>query len=127
MNADHADLIARLEKATGEDRELDCLIEGIHPTASGDTPHYSASIDAALTLVPKGFAWTLASQGTTDFRFFASVAFPDEDCDGTPTLAATPAIALCIAALRARAAAPRSSMFSLTANRLTAQPKTCGA
>lgn len=65
-------------------------------------PRYTSSIDAALTLVQEGFAWTLSTHGVTDFEFFASVCFPDEESDGTPTVHPCAAIALCIAALRAR-------------------------
>lgn len=111
-------LIERLEAATGPDRELDAEIailagglpHGEHfPRPDGsivsylpDKPkhitrskHYTASLDDALTLVPEGWDWTLdrvndgltisARCGTHD-QFFG----------------ATPAIALTIAALKAR-------------------------
>jgi hypothetical protein len=115
------ELIARLEKATGPDRRLDveihCLIigrsidtvdlDGIGRPGSGWTPSaewppYTASIDAALTLVPRGHKWSIACG-----RFVQYVArvtpvegngYFDGECDSTP------AIALCIAALRARTA-----------------------
>lgn len=50
---DLTDIIARLEKATGPDRELDGLIERhgcTQPYKTVNTPYYTASLDAALTL-----------------------------------------------------------------------------
>jgi hypothetical protein len=54
-------LIERLEAATGADRELDCAIElllehGRYDCPAGnwptDAPRYTASLDAATSLVP---------------------------------------------------------------------------
>lgn len=127
---DYTDIIARLEKATEPDRELDRDIarafetfptepfEGKAPFkrlegmywvfGKKDTPHgqieekwsknpplYTSSLDAALTLVPEGEAWCIVryESGT----FFAEVG---NEQSTAPTLA----IALCIAALKARAA-----------------------
>ena len=63
-------------------------------------PHYTASLDAAMTLVPEGFDWL-----RKDFRTM-TVVMPAADqkawgrhIDAT---GATPALALCAAALRAR-------------------------
>ena len=78
------DLIARLEKATGPDRELDCLIFELHhklltPERRGTyygeptgqyfdldgnplperAPFFTSSIDAAMTLVPDGWDFCL--------------------------------------------------------------------
>jgi len=126
------DLIERLEKATGPDRELDA---DIHAAVYGGVPsqraphawmrsygpafvfhdkeygiatdkdsharHYTASLDAALSLVPDGKDWHV------------------EMCDGCALAAVGeridiafephkfPAIALCIAALKARIAVVR--------------------
>ncbi len=63
---------------------------------------YTASLDAALTLVPEGWQWVVSQQFGQPFA----------GCGGSPTDgwlawhvdAATPALALCAAALRARAA-----------------------
>lgn len=73
------DLIERLEKATGPDRELDgaiwCAVNGYEFLmwdgagccymakrrgwiAADHIKMFSASLDAALTLVPSGFYWT---------------------------------------------------------------------
>ena len=112
------ELIAALEAATGPDRALDSWIGAsvgfdgwtvaewqetvddpvfAHSSIT-DVPPYTASIDAALTLVPEGVLWAVGV---------------DEDGSGCAELprrrllvhALTPAIALCIAALRARAVA----------------------
>lgn len=113
------DLITRLEKATGPDRELDELIERyVHNISGkpgrillpfGNVP-YTSSINDALTLVPKEFNWAIG----TDInywdntmranKFWAIVTAIEPDGFGCDTIAPTPAIALCIAALRARAA-----------------------
>lgn len=126
-----SDLIARLEKATGADRELDfsiafqiqwrpqtdasresfALHEAKHDYATAwiahapwrhewPVPHFTASIDAALTLVPESFYWEVHQDGC------AFVRIPNTDEDVDAWRAATPAIALCIAALKARLATP---------------------
>jgi len=52
-------LIERLEEATEADRGLDCAIDTIDRgrprNLTGMTPHFTSSIDAALTLVPDGW------------------------------------------------------------------------
>lgn len=134
------ELIARLEAATGPCRELDAAIaEAIGHTVKYDKDHprdttpyyqpvpdyswqpvptYSASIDAALPLVPEG--WHLASLGFIhpDFRqvaerewqadIFGPVTwtetydFPEPEYEAVGGNAPTPALAICIAALKAR-------------------------
>ena len=106
------DLIARLEAATGPCRELDAAIaEAIGHTVKYDKDHprdttpyyqpvpdyswqpvptYSASIDAALTLVPEGCGFVVMGKAAKIGRKVAT--------------APTPALAICIAALRARKA-----------------------
>lgn len=137
-----AELIERLERAEWPSRELDAEIDAFlgwaplaNPTSagglidmmvspSGETvrrtvPHYTASIDAALTLVPEG--WRIA--GFVEYgngmkwkgriycalvpsdlshlpRTYAAHSAAAVRCDH----AATPAIALCIAALKAKEA-----------------------
>lgn len=120
------DLIARLKKATGPDRGLDGDIAVACGGATGFTerfgrrddgwvsrgphhavvsaPAYTASVDAALTLVPPHHLWEL-KQGI-EARAIVWRLETDYDDDGAPTGYSTtfPAIALCIAALHARAA-----------------------
>ena len=64
-------------------------------------PDYTASIDAALTLMPEGFV-------KREIRFFAAggckVSMFDKHSLGQVGKAATEALAICAAALRARAA-----------------------
>ena len=122
------DLIARLQKVTGQDRGLDgevffaaggpawdrayiraqepcgCPPDIAKATAKTFAPRYTSSIDAALALVPEGLHWTYASVSgeamihSTTGRFLIS---EDKEVYGR---GATPAIALCVAALKARAA-----------------------
>lgn len=61
-------------------------------------PRYTASLDAALALVPDGVSWQVTARVKEDGDFFADVDIQHE-CRS----AATPALALCIAALRAMA------------------------
>lgn len=148
------DLIARLEAATGADRELDAQITvaldiradwlrvargeiyfdgemiGAEPVIrfrdermkrsagnppSGHCPAFTASIDAAMTLVPAAEHWPDGDVAfdlgveygiwTADFTAFAK---PGEDMSMASPLwvrAPTGPLALCIASLRARQAA----------------------
>lgn len=126
------ELIQALEKATGADRELDKAIQrAIEPWLAdaeisefieddgtmrwrkpndergpdhwyhGWIGSYTSSIDAALTLVPAKFHWTLYdSDGGTNA--YAQVEPPEWSIAPWDGTAATPALALCIAALKAR-------------------------
>jgi hypothetical protein len=73
--------------------------------ASRPAPPYTASLDAALTLVPEGKAWTVG-QNVHHWYWSASVNALDED--GAPKSIGwggpsnLPALALCAAALQAR-------------------------
>lgn len=114
------DLIERLEKATGADRELDKDIYVL--TTGGDPsehrinwqyaqflPRFTESMDAALTLVPEGWWWVLklAPHRKGAFAELHSHKIGGGELaisDGT-----TPAIALCIAALKARSVATIST------------------
>lgn len=117
------DLIERLEKASGPDRALDndiwALLDQPLPDDPVDCPlHYTASIDAALTVIPAGW-WpdiellpganptvTLWNKGS---RFYASPEFSVDNCnlDGD-WLGASAPIAICIAAIKARVANTRA-------------------
>lgn len=124
--ADLIALAARVEQAQGPDRELDAAIatmlgwtevhgsvlrpdfRGGRPPGVIDwwdiVPIYTASLDAALTLVPEGYVWTL--HGEPGGAGLAGVQ-PDrgdgDGCDYSDVNAATPVLALTAAALRARA------------------------
>lgn len=118
------DLITRLENADGPSRELDLAIAlavGIdakdgarvfadrpHPVekdAMGWIPlrHFTSSIDAAITLVPEGAEWNATNiygiaRTEVGLNFNDYGPFYGERKDGNI------AIALCIAALKARGA-----------------------
>ena len=105
------ELIERLEKATGPDRELDEAVERAifdegKEWRSAHLPYFTASLDAALTLVPEGYRWLVGNAWKDKHGScpaMATVALAG-DYGTRPTSAATPAIALCIAALKAREA-----------------------
>lgn len=121
-----ADLIARLEKATGPDRKLDGLIHRIvlkvpewrrGPTILGPfegpnggaitSPLYTASIDAARTLIlPEHSFGGLAQVSPADWLMMIfSRTYGRARWEGE---APTAELAICIAALKARAATPES-------------------
>jgi hypothetical protein len=112
-----AQLAERCEAATGPDRELDWAIYKAigsppEPILGGSSisgqqwyaKAFTASIDAALTLVPEG--WWIATLGQnlhgelTHCTLYNDFPVPLADCKR----AATPALAICAAALRARSA-----------------------
>lgn len=111
------DLIARLEKATGPDRELDWAISEALNVAALE---YTSSIDAALTLVPEGWLLQLSDWEDRQLRDAGPWqvvlvqrgkrgdmrhAF-DARCDHAPTAA----LALVIAALKARASLAKDKL-----------------
>jgi hypothetical protein len=120
-------LAERCEQATGPDKRIDLTIFAtLHPDEFADAaearqyastsyqremnnadwyyistiglPRYTTSLDAAMTLVPEGWAWSLNSGAQGEC--FARVS-PKSRL--TVVDAATPALAFCAAALRARA------------------------
>jgi hypothetical protein len=106
-----AEVIKRLDAGEDQDRTLDAIITymikpalarmgsleaWLKTDASHSVPTYTWSLDDALTLVPKDAGWNV--QGNTS-NFHAMV-------NGYPGAASSPAIALCIAALRARDGGP---------------------
>lgn len=119
MSGQFDDLIARLEAASGPDRGLDgdvavaCgeyserhglpnggwVSRGPHHAVVA-APSYTASIDCALTLVPEGWNHLTFEHIEDTWGCFL---------DADDTNAATPAIALVIAALKARAALAKAS------------------
>jgi len=121
-------LAERCEQAAGPDRELDarieCAVQGItfrkllgpyaYRTSRGDiglinAKRYTAWIDAAVTLVPEGYYWQAAngkrrhSEPQACADLFVAHGPNRGDMSFTAD-AATAALALCAAALRARAA-----------------------
>jgi hypothetical protein len=128
------DLLARLEMATGPDREPDRLIEetlpGVlrHPhrdlvaegyVISGEghryygpgqgyrAPPYTESIEAAMSLVPEGWCWSVRGGAFTPPSAQLNYLEDDTRAGEVYAEATTPAIALCIAALKARTKAIR--------------------
>jgi hypothetical protein len=108
------DLIERLAKATGPDRALDLAIERavnvstIHDDHLDRFPEdakvYTASIDAALTLVPKDSAAEITGQYDWQLECInggLTISARVGADEKTRSFADTPAIALCIAALKA--------------------------
>ena len=125
------ELIERLEKAAGSDRELDLDI--LNATLNGDAPDwkwhdrwretvtqeiyepgasgnpvcsldaFTSSIDAAMALVPEGFDYGLTHRKATNPTMKANAqCWTKAPASTVWGDAVTPAIALCIAALRAR-------------------------
>ena len=110
-------LIARLESADGPSRELDAMIQhriasGVGCGAAQDAPRYTASIDAALTLVPDGWNWMAGNRNQPIARAYVEngqMAFVglggmkrNPDRQWFECVASTPALALAAAALKAR-------------------------
>jgi hypothetical protein len=104
-----SNLISRLEAASEGSEELDVAITratcGYKPTDPlWHTMEFTRSLDAALTLVPEGYGFVVSDADWKTAR--ASVAWKntpaDFDAPYRDVRAATPALALCIASLRAR-------------------------
>lgn len=121
------DLAARVEAAEGPDRELDCrawvaktggpsfevCVAVVPNLREWQAPYYTASIDAALTLVPGNCLAMVRHLWDDDHRaghaVINSYAPSGEEPDGKmwtgdfTAVAHTPALALTAAALRAHA------------------------
>lgn len=131
-----AERCERCERAEGADRELDLRIEAaVNPeydgldeayarflTQYGKHPKYTASLDAAMSLVPEGWDWSAGTATVEGFRPAYAEASPQTqpfpvEMDISAE-AATPALALVAAALRARAHKPpmRPKEASMTDN-----------
>ena len=125
-------IIDKLERADGPDRAMDFLIaietdwrwpeweegeptikrlaekHGLAWALSNDRrqsiwcgiPKFSGSIDAAMTLLPVNAEWTLSVVAYEPC--LVTISSGDDRKDAIHALAKTPALALCIAALRAR-------------------------
>ena len=104
-----SDLIAWIEAASGPDRAIDWAIhlrDGLEGVGMyGAHPAYTTSIDAALTLVPEGYAYTIygGDPNRKDSASLGRIPNPGElMADDYVGEGATPALALCAAALKAR-------------------------
>jgi len=98
-----SDLLARLEAAKAGsfvlDGEIRDLVIGKHP---GTPLPYSVSIDAALLLVPQGWTWTLYVDATAPECLVDWCLIPPGEGEAIVIgQAATPALALCVAAIKA--------------------------
>jgi len=118
---DFTDLIARLETATEGSRELDAeIVRAVDPDAffaddgsfesavydciNRYPPHYTTSLDAALTLVPEGWGWSVDYANACMLSTLGGDGHVDYLHTTYAREAATPALALVIAALKARQA-----------------------
>jgi hypothetical protein len=134
------ELIERLEKLTGPDREIDADIAATvgafkekHGLPGGGwvskgehyavvpAPRYTESIDAAMTMLPEGFRWGLK---TSRHRrgYFAETWTADGKVICGIGDAPTPAIALCIAILRAIEGTKAMSNNKSAAGEIAATP-----
>jgi hypothetical protein len=102
-------LAEQCEMMAGPEWMMDCSIASVigWPAAVTRKP-YTASLDAAMALVPEDYGWRLwmpaASQSADGDRPRVTLWKPVRSYAPRDTDAATPALALCAAALRARAA-----------------------
>jgi len=104
------ELASRCEQATGPDRELDIAIAekvlGWGKWPKGPAPKVTASLDAAMTLVPEDGRIELKSEFSdgpdTPLEWWAALA-PGYMQQRVRTEGRTAALALCAAALKARA------------------------
>ena len=95
-------LAEECEKAEGVNFDLECRIgKAIGRGERQLSPPYTCSLDAALTLLPGPYAWSVERRVTFDCEAIVYGHEMHKSAD-----AATPALAMCAAALRARAATP---------------------
>jgi hypothetical protein len=110
MASDLPALIARVEAATGADYDIDREIwRAVDPDAAEEyaaceTPAYTAGLDAAVALVPSGWGWSVGGWADDGFTNAIAVVSERRKFMRPQVHAATPALALCLAALRARQA-----------------------
>ena len=100
-----SDLITRLEAATGPSFTLEQeILRAVNPNASmlSVPNNYTSSLDAALTLVPEGWRWHSYYWPRKDEPKIMSLVTNEPHVGIAHGKAATPALAICIAALRAR-------------------------
>lgn len=99
------ELIERVERLTGEDRFCDSAIyKAMHGKSAvllRWLPCYTASLDAAVTLVPEGMVWQCGYDAIDGHWARVGEFGAEQD---TVSMAPTPALALTLAALRAQEA-----------------------
>lgn len=122
MTQDITSLIEKLEGAGEGSRELDREVwlacrqpekwgGPINPPGKGvwEGPHVSYSLDAALALASRvlpGVMWWLSHQAVIDgVKYYHAEVSPETEIEGQSGYAATPALALCAAILRAQSEA----------------------
>lgn len=108
------ELAERCEAATGPSVSLDNLIDEAVGEGCSCQVFYTASVDAALTLVPEG--WLFRSHQRFPTRDFWCSLTPDNWMSGNTRGGAhdtSLALAICAAALRARAVQTPSSDTSM--------------
>ena len=106
-------LIRDLEGAPEGSRKLDGRIDVAVMDADGEQwpAHYTTSLDAALTLVPEGWIVAELKQRVrhTVWHWYCALSYLTAQMEAFDILpdteAPTPALALCIAAMKARSAA----------------------
>ncbi|QZP06849.1 hypothetical protein [Caenibius sp. WL] len=105
-----ADLIAlaeRVERAEGPSFTLELeIFRAINPQATSHSipNNYTASLDAAMTLVPEGHRICTISQAMSGREWFAKLAFIGREGGLPASGASSPSLALTAASLRAIAA-----------------------
>ncbi|WP_226998724.1 hypothetical protein [Tardibacter chloracetimidivorans] len=103
------DLAAKVEAAEGPSFALDCEISKAVGSAAWPPRAYTASIDAAMMLVPEGFTVRLAIYPDGENVCILNDRPWEDEQEGyvfVTSVAATPALALTAAALRARSENP---------------------
>jgi hypothetical protein len=104
------ELIERLESATGPDREIDDAIHELQPMPKVvESLRYTRSIDDALTLVPEGWGARVTTKNVHEAMVFSPDGGPLFATSNICAGGATPAIAICTAALRARSTDDRTA------------------
>ena len=93
-------MIAELEKAKKGRKGLDLKIRRLIQPYDFTYLSYTTSIDAALTLVPEG--WSYMIEGGLSTQSPSAYLRPPSQPGFDQGIAGTPALALCIAALKAR-------------------------
>lgn len=94
----------------GKGKVLGWIWDGEHVNSQDEAPHYTTSVDAALTLVPEGWAIEGAmiwpghpiSLKLLETHLEGGRYWHDSDDGSCEIQAATLALAICIAALKAR-------------------------